>query len=146
MDAIVNNTLHYLGFAFLFAALAVELALFRPQVTGRTAARLARIDGLYGLAALVVLVTGLLRVFLYGKTPGYYGQNFVFHIKATLFVIILVLSIAPTIRFFRARRAAPEATVDYPASTGVLLRIEMGLLVVMPLLGVLMAHGYGYSG
>ena len=146
MDAIFIHYLHYLGFAMMFAMLAVELALFRPAVPGPVARRLARIDGFYGLAALVVIATGLLKVFSYGKTASYYGQNFIFHIKLTLFVVLLIMSIMPTIRFLKARKAADADTVTYPAATGVLLRIEMAVLVAIPLLGVLMAHGYGYTG
>ncbi|MCB1183467.1 DUF2214 family protein [bacterium] len=144
MDAVITHYLHYLGFGLLFATLAAELALFRPAVSGEVARRLARIDALYGLAAVVVLATGLLKVFVYGKSAAYYGQNFVFHIKVTLFAIVFGLSLVPTVRFFRARGAANGTTVTYPAATGRLLVIEMAVLVLIPLLGVLMAHGYGY--
>lgn len=146
MDAIFIHYLHYLGFAMMIAMLAVELALFHPVVSGTVARRLARIDAFYGLAALVVIATGLLKTFSYGKTAAYYGQNFIFHIKLTLFVLVVAMSIMPTIRFLKARQAAPADTVAYPAATGVLLRIELAVLVAIPLLGVLMAHGYGYSG
>ena len=146
MDAILTHTLHYLGFALLFAALAVELALHRPSVDGATARRLARIDGLYGLAALVVIATGVLKIFHYGKPPTYYGHNFLFHIKLTVFLVVLLLSIYPSVHYFRARRTANGSTAVFPPALGMILRVEFALLMVLPLLGVLMARGYGYTG
>jgi putative membrane protein len=146
MPTVLTHYFHYLGFGLLFAALAVELALHRSSVDGATARRLFRIDGLYGLAALIVLATGLLKIFHYGKPPSYYGQNFIFHIKLTVFALIYLMSLYPTVHFFKARKTSPDATVTYPRATGILLRIEMALLMILPLLGVMMARGYGYTG
>lgn len=146
MDAIVIHYLHYLGFALLLACVAMELVLFRPAMDGAAVRAIARVDALYGLSALVVLATGLLKWFQYGKTAAYYGQNFIFHIKVTLFVVVFLLSLAPTVRFFKARRSADGATITFPPSTRMLLRAQLALLLVIPLLAVMMARGYGYSG
>lgn len=146
MPDILVHYLHYLGFALMLAALAVELALYRPTVDGGTARRLARIDALYGAAALLVLATGLLKVFLYGKPPGYYGHNFIFHIKLTLFVVVVLLSLVPTRQFFKARLTPANGTATYGRLVRTILWVELGLLLVLPLLGVMMARGYGYTG
>ena len=146
MDAIFIHYLHYLSFALLTAALAVELILHRDQVDGTTARKLARIDALYGLAALVVLATGLLKMTHFGKPVDYYGHNFVFHIKLTVFLIIVLLAITPSVKYFKARKTADGDTATYPRAVGILLKVEMALLVIMPLLGVMMARGYGYTG
>jgi putative membrane protein len=146
MSLVLINYAHFLGLAGLFAALTVELALFSPRVGGEVARRLARIDALYGLSALVALGTGLLKVFDGDKPAAYYGANPLFHVKVTLFVVVLLLSVYPTVQFIRRRRAAADAEVVYPSSIGVLLRIQLALLLAMPLLAVLMARGYGYGG
>lgn len=146
MPTVLTLYFHYLGFGLLFAALAAELALHKPRVDGAVARKLARVDGLYGFAFLLVLATGLLKVFYYGKPPAYYGHNFVFHIKLTVVLLVFLLSLYPTVHFFRARKTAPDDTAVYPGAVGVLLRLEMGLLLILPLLGVMMARGYGYSG
>ncbi len=146
MNSILTHYLHYLGFALLFASLAVELALFKPTVDGLTARKLAKIDALFGLSALLVIATGLLQVFSFGKTAGYYGHNFIFHIKMTAFLIVFLMSIFPTIKFVKARNTAANSEATYPKSLGIILKIEMALLVIIPLLGVLMANGYGYRG
>jgi putative membrane protein len=146
MTSVLIDFGHYLGLAGLCAGLALELALFRPRVDAATARRLALADALYGGAALLVLATGLLRVFAGDKPAGYYGVNFIFHIKMTVFVIVVLLSILPTVKFVSGRKAAPGTEVVYPAAVGVLLRIELALLLVMPLLAVMMARGFGFRG
>ena len=146
MPLVLINYAHFLGLAGLFAALAVELAMFRPRVGGEVARRLARVDALYGLSALVALGTGLLKVFDGDKPAAYFGANPLFHVKVTLFVVVLLLSVYPTVQFIRRRRTAVEQEAIYPASIGVLLRIQLALLLAIPLLAVLMARGYGYGG
>lgn len=146
MAFVITNYLHYLGMALLFSALLLELVQFQTRLDGRVARRLAAADALYGLAAVAVLVTGLLRVFIYAKPAAYYGHNFLFHIKMTLFVVVLALSVYPTIHFLRRRGAADGESVQYPALVGVLIKIELALLALIPLLAVMMGHGYGVTG
>lgn len=146
MSEVLVTYLHYVGFATLAAALALELALFRPSVSGAVARRLARVDGLYGLSALTVLATGLLRLLVYGKPASYFMKNGLFHVKLTLFVVALLLSVYPTIQFIRNRKAQDEGQVAYPASIGYLLKIQVMILLVIPMLAVMMARGYGVMG
>jgi putative membrane protein len=146
MSEVFVSYLHYLGFATLLAALAIQLVLFRPEVTGDVARRLARIDALYGFSALVVLGTGLLRLLVYGKPASYYMQNGLFHVKLTLFVVAFLLSVYPTIHYLRNRRTPDDGYAVYPAVTGVLMRVQLLFLLVIPLLAVLMSRGYGYKG
>nr|MEE4268794.1 DUF2214 family protein [Candidatus Krumholzibacteria bacterium] len=146
MDFILANALHYLGFAAMFAALVLQLNFFQSSVDGAVARKLARTDAVYGLSALVVLVTGLLRVFLFEKPPSYYGHNYLFHIKVTVFLVAALLSIYPTVRFLRHKQAQDGEKVEYPRAIGVLLKWELALLVSIPFLAVMMAHGYGMTG
>jgi putative membrane protein len=137
---------HYLGLAGLFAGLALELVLFRPRVDGATARRLAQVDAVYGLAAVLVLITGLLRLFAGDKPAGYYGVNFIFHIKMTVFVVAVLLSVWPSVKFFGGRRVVDDTEHHYPAAVGVLLRVELALLLLIPLLAVMMSRGFGFRG
>jgi putative membrane protein len=146
MNQVLINYFHYVGFAVLLAALVVELVLFRTRTDGATARKLAAADAFYGTAFLFVLGSGLLKLFVYDKPASYYGQNFLFHIKLTLFVVIFLISIYPTVKFFARRRTPPAETVEYPRIVGVLLRVEIALLLIIPLLAVLMARGYGMTG
>ena len=95
MTMVLFNFGHYLGLAAFAAALAVELVLFSRRVGGRTARLLAMADLVYGLAAVLIIATGLLKVFAGDKPAVYYGHNMFFHIKLTLFVLIFLASFYP---------------------------------------------------
>ena len=143
MTMVLFNFGHYLGLAAFAAALAVELVLFSRRVGGRTARLLAMADLVYGLAAALIIATGLLKVFAGDKPAVYYGHNMFFHIKLTLFVLIFLASIYPTTHFIRNRRAADSDVVEYPALVGTLLQVELAATALVPLLAVMMARGSG---
>ncbi len=145
MTMVLFNYGHYLGLALFASALAVELALHARRVDGRTARRLALADLVYGLAAVLVVGTGLLKVFAGDKPAGYYGHNPIFHVKLTLFVAVFLMSIYPSMQFIRYRRAADADVVEYPPLVGRLLRLELACTALLPLLAVLMARGFGSS-
>jgi putative membrane protein len=139
--------LHYLTILLLAACLTVELVLCRPGLGATQAGALARIDGLFFLAAMGALATGLARLFWYGKGLDFYLPNPAFLTKMALFVIIAVLSIRPTLRFLRWKRAlgqagAPPAEAEVHAVRRI-IHIELALLALMPLMAVLMARGIG---
>lgn len=146
MNLVFVNTVHYLGFALMMSALILEMNLFKARVPGTEARKLARADALYGVSALAVLATGLLRLFVYGKPASYYGHNFLFHIKVTLFLVALLVAIFPAIKFMSQRRAKDDEDVTYPGVVGVLIKVEIVLLLIIPFLAVMMAHGYGMTG
>lgn len=72
----------------------------------------------------------------------YYSSNWLFHLKVTIFIVMALLWIHPT-RFFSKNRRAIEDTITVPKSIVMVIRMELLLLVVLPLLAVLMARGYG---
>lgn len=146
MTMVLFNYGHYLGLAAFTAALAVELTLFRRRVDGRTARRLAMADLVYGLAAALVIATGLLKLFAGDKPAAYYGHNAFFHVKLTVFLLIFLASVYPTVQFVRNRRAADADVVEYPALVGTLLKVELAAAALLPLLAVLMARGFGAGG
>jgi putative membrane protein len=105
---------------------------------------LSRIDGIYGLAVVVLLVVGLtLWLGGYGKPTEFYSQNPIFHTKLALFGIIGILSIYPTVYFIKNRKGDPNETLTVPKSIFWMLRLEILLLFVIPILAGLMAKGIG---
>jgi len=139
--------LHYLAILFLAACLTVELVLCRPGLGAAQIGVLSRIDGLFFLAALGALATGLVRLFWYAKGLAFYLPNPAFHTKLALYVVIAVLSIRPTLRFLRWKRTvgqggAPPAEAEVRAVRRI-IHIELALLALMPLMAVLMARGIG---
>ncbi|MDG9928606.1 MULTISPECIES: DUF2214 family protein [unclassified Pseudomonas] len=147
-DAIAAS-LHYLSIFVLFALLTCEHILFRADLDHATARRLLRIDLAYGVTAGLVLATGLARVVWFGKGVDFYLHNWVFHAKVTLFILVGLLSILPTLTFFNWRNdllagKAPTITPAQARRTIWVIRLELLLLVCLPFLASLMARGVGY--
>lgn len=147
MTEIVLAWLHYMAIIGTASVLVAEHLLLKPGLDAAGVRRLARIDGLYGALAAVLLVTGGLRFWLGAKGMAYYLANPVFHAKVGLFVLIGLLSIWPTVRYLRWSRAAkadPRFTLAAAQIGGVthVLRLQLLLLVVVvPLLAAAMARG-----
>lgn len=141
--------LRYLHFVSIFAivgTLTSEHLLLRKTMTRREIGRLARIDAVYGIAALTLLGAGLtLWLGGIGKPTEFYSRNWIFHTKISLFLLIGILSIYPTIFFIKQRKGSQEESVNVPKSVFTLLRLELALLVIIPLLAGLMARGVGFS-
>ncbi|MEN9580115.1 MAG: hypothetical protein RJA70_3124 [Pseudomonadota bacterium] len=142
--------LRYLHFVFIFAivgTLVSEHLLLKKQLTRGELSRLARIDAIYGAAALGLLAVGLtLWLGGVGKPTMFYSKNWIFHVKLTLFLFIGLASIYPTVFFLKNRKGPSEELVTTPSLVYGLLRFELFLLVVIPLLAGLMARGIGYFG
>lgn len=143
--------LHYLSIFLLFALLVLEHRLFKLPLDLDRARSLMRIDIAYGITASLVLTTGLARVLWFGKGSAYYLHNSLFHAKVGLFVLVALLSTFPTVVFLGWRNSVKAGQVPVLSPrTGKLLvitlRAELTLLLVLPLLGALMARGFGVIG
>jgi putative membrane protein len=142
--------LRYMHFVCIFAivgSLVSEHMLLKKSLSRREISRLARIDAVYGIAALLLVAAGLTLWFGgVGKPSYFYSKNWIFHTKITLFVVIGLLSIVPTVFFTKNRKGNPDEMVQVPASVFMTLRFELLLLFILPLLAGLMAHGIGYFG
>lgn len=94
--------IHLLAILTMVVFLSSEAALCRSEwLNAAVVQRLARLDLLYGIAALAVLATGLARVFLGAKGAGWYVSQPLFHLKMALFVVAALLSFKPTAVFRR---------------------------------------------
>ncbi len=136
---------HFLAILILAGTLFAQHLMLRPEMSAGEIRRLARIDRFYGLAAVGVLVAGL-SLWLGGAKPAaFYTANPVFHAKLGLYVVAALLSLHPTIFFIRQSRR--EATVvQVPRSVRLVIRIELAIVLILPLLAVLMARGVGLPG
>ena len=134
---------HFLAIFVLFSLLTVEHMLLKSRVEAATMKKLAVLDIAFGISALVVLVAGLGLWLWVGKPAGFYSHNWVFHTKVTLFVVVGILSFFPTRFIVKNRRTTVD--VDVPKWIVILVRVELLLLCIIPLLAVLMANGVGYT-
>lgn len=137
--------LHYLSIFVLFSTLVVEHLLFRPRLDVDTAKRIAVVDALYGASAAAVLLTGIARMAV-EKGFAYYMHHWAFYALIILFAIVGIISIYPTVVYLRWRKQLKEGMAPViDAATAirvkVILRIELALVLVMPLLAAWMARG-----
>jgi putative membrane protein len=135
-----------LGFASVFARGLRLRDLRRAPEDGAALRQLFRADSLWGLAALLWISTGLLRVFgRLEKTPDFYLRNGFFWVKMGLFALVLVLEIFPMITFIRWRLAksrgiAPVAGAGLPRLIA-LNDAEVAIIILIPFVAALMARG-----
>jgi len=140
--------IHYLAIFLLIVIMTAEAVLLRPGLAPDTVRRLALYDRLYLASALAVLITGLLRLTLGVKGVAFYMSNPWFHAKITLFVIIGLCSIPPTLAFLRWRKQARQQPGYTPPDADIKrarrwVMLETHLFVLLPLFAALMARGIG---
>src|SRR6201985_1093815 len=138
--------LHHLCAFTLVAALAIEFALIRMELTLVSARRLQLTDLVLGIAAGLLLVVGLLRVFFFEKGAAYYWHSHAFLTKFGLFVIVALLSIIPTREFLSwggAIRAgqAPVIEASRRKRVTMIIHIELAAVVIILLCAAIMARG-----
>ena len=139
-------TIALLAILTMVVFIASEAALCRPEwLNADVVRRLARVDLIYGIAALAVLLTGLARTWWGMKGGDWYWHQPLLHVKVTLFVVVGLLSIKPTLTFVRWRRQLEATgalpTADEVRATRRVVMIEAHLLAVIPLLATLLARG-----
>ncbi len=141
---------HFAAIFLLFAFLTVEAMLLRNPLDTVGVRLIARVDAWYGASAVMVLISGLLRWFMGAKGSAFYNPNPVFHAKVTLFVLVGLLSIKPTLQFLRWSRELKQNAsflppLDEQKKLRRLVMIQLHLAAIIPLLAVLMARGIGHS-
>ena len=140
--------LHHLTAFTVVGALTVEVVLFKPPLTVVQARRLQRADQIFGAAATVLLVVGLLRVAYFEKGAGYYFANAFFLTKFTLFILAALISIYPTLLFISWNKALKQGEVPVITPQAVIRTRMCMMLELTAILGILfcapfMARGIG---
>ncbi len=143
--------LHYLSIFILFALLSIEHVQFKLPLDLARARRLIVTDIAYGICAAAVLLTGLARVLWFGKGLDYYLNNVLFHAKVGLFILVGLISVLPTFVFINWRGSLKAGQVPVVSArqarwVTLAIRLELLLLLLLPLLAVLMARGTGMLG
>ncbi|MFJ2540026.1 DUF2214 family protein [Pseudomonas sp. NPDC087614] len=137
---------HLLAFALGFWAVLTRGAAFSRLVAGSgDAGRVLLADNLWGISALVLLVTGGMRAFGgYEKGTDYYLHQPLFHLKMTLFVLILLIELSPMITLVKWRVSLVRGAALDTGRAKLYARIshvEALLLVLMVVAAAGMARG-----
>ena len=148
----VLATVHLLALGIGLGAIWDRARAFRSvpegnQVDPAALRRVFRADNLWGVAAILWLVTGLVRAFGgYERTTRYYLHNAFFLGKLGAFGVILALEIWPMITLIRWRRRLRRgrwvATGMAPALARI-SAIQAAVIVAMTFFATALARGYG---
>ena len=145
LDAILAY-LHFVSIFALFGFLTAEAILIRRALDSGTIRLLGRVDIFYFGAAIAVLVSGFLRLVLGVKGADFYLQSWPIYAKIGLFVVVAVISVAPTLAFIRWRRFLDHDAAWQPPAEEVgkarrLVMIEIHLAALIPIFAVIMSRG-----
>jgi putative membrane protein len=138
--------LHYLAMMFVAAALIAEHLMFTPRPDRAVARKLVTVDLIYGISLVLVFATGIGRLFHGGKGVLFYMQNGAYHTKFALFVLMAIVWLYPAVKFFGWRRQlksgdAPAMSEAEARRVLMAIRLQLVILVVLPLLAAMMARG-----
>ena len=148
MVAALFAWLHLLAAGIGAGLLLTEYWLCR-RMPDRTQARLlGAVDLGYQLALIASLATGLARALYYGQEADYYLANRLFWLKIAIFLALVVVAVAPTLQYIRWNREARTAPTFAPLTRDLervraSISLGLGLWLVLPLVGILVARGYG---
>ena len=142
--------IHLLAFALGFWAVLSRGTAFRRLATGVGEARSVLIaDNLWGISAVLLLVTGGMRAFAgYEKGADYYLHQPLFHLKMTLFVLILLLEVAPMVTLIKWRIAQARGVAINTGRAALFARIshiEALLVLLMVVAATDMARGVTFG-
>ncbi len=142
---------HYLSFMVCFGALVLERRLIRADPSREDATLMVITDVVYGIAALALLVSGILRVLYFGQGSSFYTENPLFWWKVGLYLGVGALSLYPTITYILwaiplRKGELPQVSEALANRLAWILNIELVGFALVPLLATLMARGVGLPG
>ena len=150
MLRIVLASLHLVALGIGLGAVWMRARALRGPLERGGLTRAFTADAWWGFSALLLLSTGLWRLF--GETEkaaSYYMTNHAFYAKMGFLVLILLLEIGPMITLIRWRRARSASSLNtsavVPAARRIVLisYIQALLVVAMVVTATMMARGYG---
>lgn len=140
MTEIIFRYIHFIGIMSLASCLVMQHLIIEKENTIAQLKKIAFIDIIYGISAVLTLIGGLALLLYVGKGSEFYMTNYVFHIKLTIFIIILLLSIYPSM-FYIKNKKKDITSVKMPKVIIMLVRVQLLLIFILPFLGALIARG-----
>ena len=142
----VLAAIHLFAFALAFWAALTRGTAFRKLSAGTGEVKCVLLaDNLWGLSALTLLITGAMRAFGgHEKGSDYYLHQPLFHLKMTLFLLILLMEFAPMIMLIKWRIASSRGVALDSGRAKLYARIshvEALLLILMMVAATGMARG-----
>lgn len=139
-------SLHLVAILTAVVFLSSEAALCRSEwMNAAVVRRLARLDMIYGLAALALLLTGIARMAWGVKGLTWYVSQSLFHLKMLLFFGAALLSLRPTFTIRRWLKTLNQQGTLPPAeavrTTRQWIMVQAHIIPVVAVVAVFWARG-----
>ena len=139
-------SLHLVAILTAVVFLSSEAALCRSEwMNAAVVQRLARLDMIYGLAALALLLTGIARMAWGVKGLTWYVSQPLFHLKMLLFFGAALLSLRPTFTIRRWLKTLNQQGTLPPAeavrTTRQWIMVQAHIIPVVAVVAVFWARG-----
>ena len=145
---LVLAIVHHLLVFTLAGILAFEIGTVTLTIKRDEIVRVGRVDSWYGILAGVIIVVGFIRATVAAKGWAYYEVNIFFWAKIATFLVVGLLSIAPTVAIIRWRGAL-RSDSDFAPPADAICRVrgylwaEAAFFLLIPVFAAIMARGYG---
>ena len=139
---------HYLGIILCFGSLMFERLILKQNLSRNETISIIIADVIYGIAGLAILITGILRVKYYGQGGEFYTNNPIFWLKVSLYIVIGLLSLYPTITYVSwaiplTKNKLPVITENLVKRFQLIIMTELVGFTVIPFFATLMSRGIG---
>jgi len=147
MLSALMSALHVLSLGVGLGAVFARGRALRALVAGdaRTLRRVFFADNFWGLSAVLLIATGLTRLFAEtDKALDFYLYNGFFWIKMGLFALVFALEIAPMAAFIRWRALLRKGSPIDTGRAALFVRIndaQTAIVVLIPFVAAAMARG-----
>lgn len=148
MLSAVVSSLHLLALAIGLPAVFLRGRALKGPLDAAGVRRLLAADNVWGVAAGLWILTGLLRAFAgLEKGSDFYLRSPLFWTKMALLVLVLLLEIRPMLTFIRWRVALGRGqSLDTSGARALytMNHVQLALVVTMVFVASLMARGFGF--
>ncbi len=147
MIAALVAALHFLALGIGLPSIYLRGRALKGRLDGEGLRRLFVADNVWGIAAALWIVTGLLRAFGgLEKGTAFYLASRLFWVKLDLFLLVFALEIWPMLTFIRWRRQVRRGQTPDTSRARALYGVthaEMALVVIIVFVATFMARGFG---
>lgn len=134
--------LHLIGIIGLLASIVIIWNNLKEQMGSKEIKTLQTSDIVFGVFAAITLITGLIRMYYFGKGATYYSSNPLFITKLFLFIIVGLLSIYPSVQFRKLKTSINEIIkINHYKRIKAILLIEIIILIILPLFASMVRYG-----
>ena len=140
MTELIFRYIHFIGIMSVSATLVMQHLIISPEITKKELKKIAFLDVIYWISIVLTLGAGLVLLLGVGKDVSFYLSNKDFHIKLTLFLVVILLAIYPTM-FLQKSKKSTEELIKMPKVIIMLIRMQLLLVFIIPFFGVLIARG-----